>query len=97
MLKLLIQKKTKKLRRKKNNTGESKKKPLKKKPPKKKPVIKEPTTPPKVRGKDIPYPGRRNIDHYKEVFDYFAKYFSKISLELPIADAIKVPTYKKFL
>jgi hypothetical protein len=77
--------------------GATKKKPLKKKPPKKKPITKETTTPPKVRGKDIPYLGHRNIDPYKEVFDSFAKAFSKISLEFPIADAIQVPTYKKFL
>ena len=58
---------------------------------------KEPEPPPKEKSKVIPYPHRRSEDYDKHLYDSFAEALGKLRLELPLAEAIQVPPYKKFI
>jgi len=72
----------------------------KKKKKKKKETTKDLEPTPKVKEKEvkkIPYPNRQHIDPNKDLYDSFSKALSNLRLELPLADAIQVPTYKKFM
>ena len=51
---------------------------------------------PKVK-KSLPFPSRKTNVSESHLYDSFAEALKKLRLELPIADAIQVPTYKKFL
>ena len=66
----------------------------------KKEPVKDPEPTPKVKEKTvkkIPYPNRQSIDPNKDLYDSFSKALANLRLELPLADAIQVPTYKKFI
>jgi hypothetical protein len=75
----------------------SKEKQLEKQKTKKKAKAKEPEPAPKVPTKDIPYPNRMKVDHSKHLYDAFADALGKLCFELPLAEAILVPTYTKFV
>jgi len=47
--------------------------------------------------KKIPFLNRQHIDPNKDLYDSFSKALNNLRLELPLADAIHVPTYKKFM
>jgi hypothetical protein len=51
----------------------------------------------KVKKKKIPYPNRVQYKPNKDIYNSFAVALSNLRLELPLADAIQVLTYKKFM
>ena len=66
-------------------------------------IMKEPDPPQKVKDKQqkgeqkFPYPGRKKKVPDLVIYDSFKKALSDLRLEIPFADAIKVPSYEKFL
>jgi hypothetical protein len=70
------------------------------KPSKKKKVPNKPEPPPKVSnklkgGKPLPYPSRHEKLKDSEVYDSFVRALKYLCLQLPLTDAIQVPTYAK--
>ena len=65
--------------------------------------MKEPDPPQKVKDKSKsgekkpPYPNRKKKAPDPVIYNSFIKALSDLHLEIPLADAIKVPTYGKFL
>jgi len=78
----------------------TKEKQTKSSPPKKVPdkPVQVPKTKEKPKvNKPLPFPSRKTNKSDSDLYESFVEALKKLHLELPIADAIQVPTYKKFL